>query len=49
MSLSAYWAKKQDEANKERSKEELEKMANDRGQTYDQRMSAKRVLKEGKN
>ncbi len=49
MSLSEYWAKKQDEANKEKTKEELERMVNDRGQTYDQRMSAKRVLKEGKN
>ena len=48
MSLSDYWAKKQDAANKERTKEELERMANDRGQTYDQRMSAKRVLKEKK-
>lgn len=48
MGRSPYYDKKQDEANAERSREELERMANDRGQTPDQRESAERVLKEGK-
>lgn len=48
MGRSPYYDKKQDEANAERSKEDLERIAGDRGQTRDQRESAKRVLKEKK-
>lgn len=48
MTISKYWGKKQDEANRARPEEELKRMANDRGQTPEQRESAKRVLKERK-
>lgn len=46
MSNNTYYSKKLDGANSQRSKEELERMVRDRGQTLDQRDSAKRVLKE---
>lgn len=46
MGRSPYYDKKLDEANTGRSREELERMANDRSQTPDQRESAERVLKE---
>lgn len=50
MTISKYWGKKQDEANRVRPTEELKRMANDRSQTPEQRQSARRVLKgkEGK-
>lgn len=45
---SPYLDKKLDEVNSDRSKEELERMAADPGQTRDQRESAQRVLGGGK-
>lgn len=44
----SFWAKKLDGANAARDPKELERMAADRRLTHNQRMSAKRVLKEGK-
>lgn len=44
MGRSEYLDKKLDEANSGRSKEELERMVADPGQTADQRDSAQRVL-----
>lgn len=46
MTISKYWGKKQDEANRVRSEEELKRLAGDRSQTPEQRQSARRVLKE---
>ncbi len=44
MGRSEYLDKKLDEANSGRTKEELERMVTDPGQTADQRESAQRVL-----
>lgn len=46
---SPYLDKKLDEANRDRSPEELRRLASSTSQTRDQRESAQRVLKEGKS
>lgn len=46
---SEYYDKKMDDANRDRSLEELKRLVKDKGQTQDQRESAQRVLKEGKS
>lgn len=47
MGRSPYLDKKLDEANRDRSPEELRRLASSTSQTQDQRASAQRVLKEG--
>ena len=49
MGRSSYYDKKMDDANRDRSPEELKRLASNASQTADQRESAQRVLKEGKS
>lgn len=46
---SEYYDKKMDDANRDRSLEELKRLASNSSQTADQRESAQRVLKERKS